>query len=52
MNSPVEAAAFEQPAGFEFTAENLDRARAHIAKYPPGRQASAVLPLLWIAQEQ
>jgi NADH-quinone oxidoreductase E subunit len=43
---------FEQPESFEFTPENLDRAKAHIAKYPPGRQASAVLPLLWIAQEQ
>ena len=52
MNSPVAAASFEQPDSFAFTAENLDRAEAHIAKYPPGRQASAVLPLLWIAQEQ
>ena len=52
MNSPVTAASFEQPDSFAFTAENLDRAEAHIAKYPPGRQASAVLPLLWIAQEQ
>jgi NADH-quinone oxidoreductase E subunit len=43
---------FEQPESFEFTPENLDRAKANIAKYPPGRQASAVLPLLWIAQEQ
>ena len=43
---------FEQPESFEFTPENLDRAKAHIAKYPPGRQASAVLPLLWIAQVQ
>ena len=42
----------EQPESFAFTPENLDRAKAHIAKYPPGRQASAVLPLLWIAQEQ
>ena len=42
----------EQPEKFEFAAENIERAKAHIAKYPPGRQASAVLPLLWIAQEQ
>jgi NADH-quinone oxidoreductase subunit E len=41
-----------QPETFEFTPENLDRARAHIAKYPPGRQASAVLPLLDLAQRQ
>ena len=52
MNSSAEAASFEQPESFAFTPENLDRAEAHIAKYPAGRQASAVLPLLWIAQEQ
>ena len=52
MNPPVDAIPFDQPESFEFTAENLERAKAHIAKYPPGRQASAVLPLLWIAQYQ
>jgi len=52
MSLPADAAPFEQPESFAFTPENLDRAKAHIAKYPPGRQASAVLPLLWIAQEQ
>ena len=41
-----------QPEHFEFTPENLERARAHIAKYPPGRQQSAVLPLLDLAQRQ
>jgi NADH-quinone oxidoreductase E subunit len=41
-----------QPATFEFTPENLERAAKIIAKYPPGRQASAVLPLLDIAQRQ
>ena len=41
-----------QPEHFEFTPENLERAKAHIAKYPPGRQASAVLPLLDLAQRQ
>jgi NADH-quinone oxidoreductase E subunit len=51
MNS-TPAGPFEQPESFAFTPENLDRAKQHIAKYPPGRQASAVLPLLWIAQEQ
>jgi NADH-quinone oxidoreductase E subunit len=43
---------FEQPASFEFTPENLEKAKYHIAKYPPGRQASAVLPLLDLAQRQ
>ena len=42
----------EQPAGFAFTPANEAWARATIAKYPPGRQASAVIPLLWRAQEQ
>ncbi len=41
-----------QPASFAFTPENLAKAKAHIAKYPPGREASAVLPLLDLAQRQ
>lgn len=52
MNTPGPGPVFEQPETFEFTPENLDVARAHIAKYPPGRQASAVLPLLHLAQQQ
>ncbi|MBX6321046.1 MAG: NADH-quinone oxidoreductase subunit NuoE [Rhodospirillaceae bacterium] len=43
---------FEQLASFAFTPENMERARAAIAKYPPGRQASAVLALLDLAQRQ
>jgi NADH-quinone oxidoreductase subunit E len=41
-----------QPESFEFTPENMAWAQAQIAKYPPGRQASAVIPLLWKAQAQ
>ncbi|MCJ8143143.1 NADH-quinone oxidoreductase subunit NuoE [Ancylobacter sp. A5.8] len=41
-----------QPESFAFTAENLDWAQKTIAKYPAGRQASAVIPLLMRAQEQ
>jgi NADH-quinone oxidoreductase subunit E len=41
-----------QAATFEFTPENLEKANWHIAKYPPGRQQSAVLPLLDLAQRQ
>ena len=41
-----------QPKEFAFSAENLEWAKARIAKYPPGRQQSAVIPLLWRAQEQ
>jgi NADH-quinone oxidoreductase subunit E len=42
----------DQPASFAFTPANLAWARAQIAKYPEGRQASAVIPLLFRAQEQ
>ena len=42
----------DQPAAFAFTALNLEWARGQISKYPAGRQASAVIPLLWRAQEQ
>jgi NADH-quinone oxidoreductase E subunit len=45
-------APFEQPESFSFTPENLEKAKAYMAKYPPGRQASAVLWLLYLAQEQ
>jgi NADH-quinone oxidoreductase subunit E len=41
-----------QPKEFSFTADNLVWAKKQIAKYPEGRQASAVIPLLWRAQEQ
>ena len=52
MSAPPDPAQFEQPASFDFTGENLDRAKANIAEYPAGRQASAVLPLLDLAQRQ
>src|SRR6476619_8028770 len=42
----------QQPKSFAFTAENLAWAEKQIAKYPEGRQQSAVIPLLWRAQEQ
>jgi NADH-quinone oxidoreductase subunit E len=41
-----------QPESFEFTPENLAWLDAQFAKYPPGRQASAVIPALWQAQKQ
>ena len=42
----------DQPASFAFTAANLAWAKGQISKYPAGRQASAIIPLLWRAQEQ
>jgi len=41
-----------QPEEFSFAKENLAWAKKEITKYPEGRQASAVIPLLWRAQEQ
>ena len=42
----------EQPATFAFTDKNLEWAGGQISKFPEGRQASAIIPLLWRAQEQ
>jgi NADH-quinone oxidoreductase subunit E len=42
----------DQPKEFAFTAANSEWAKKQIAKYPPGRQQSAIIPLLWRAQEQ
>ena len=41
-----------QPETFTFTKENLAKAQEFIKKYPEGRQASAVMPLLHLAQKQ
>ena len=41
-----------QPKEFSFTPDNLAWAKKELTKYPDGRQASAVIPLLWRAQEQ
>jgi NADH-quinone oxidoreductase subunit E len=41
-----------QPTTFAFTGDNLAWAKQQIAKYPQGRQESAVILLLWRAQEQ
>ena len=42
----------DQPEAFAFTPANQAWAEAQITKYPEGRQASAIIPLLWRAQEQ
>src|SRR4051794_12507277 len=41
-----------QPASFTFTPENLVWAKKQIEKFPPGRQQSAVIPIMWRVQEQ
>jgi len=48
----VRRLAEKQPPSFAFTPENLEWAKTRIAKYPPGREQSAVIPILWKAQEQ
>lgn len=42
----------KQEQAFEFSAENLKKAKEIIAKYPDGKQKSALLPLLDVAQRQ
>ncbi len=41
-----------QPESFAFTPQNLAWAQAQMTKFPEGRQQSAVIPVLWRAQEQ
>ena len=41
-----------QPEFFEFTSENLNKAEREIKKYPSGKQASAVMALLYLVQDQ
>ena len=42
----------DQPETFAFTPENQKWAEAQMKKFPEGRQASAIIPILWRAQEQ
>jgi NADH-quinone oxidoreductase subunit E len=42
----------DQPETFAFTPDNLEWAQAQMKKFPEGRQASAIIPILWRAQEQ
>lgn len=50
--SAVSVVKVEQPANFAFTPENEAKIPGIIAKYPAGKQQSAVMPLLWMAQKQ
>ena len=42
----------EQPEFFKFSEENLNKAKKIINKYPTEKQASAVMPLLYLVQDQ
>ncbi|MEH6677035.1 NADH-quinone oxidoreductase subunit NuoE [Phenylobacterium sp.] len=41
-----------QPSSFAFQPETLEKAKWWIAKFPAGRQQSAVIPILWLIQKQ
>ena len=49
---PDEAETRARWGAFAWTAENAEKAKAVIARYPAGRQRSAVMPLLDLAQRQ
>jgi len=48
----VRRLAANQPPSFAFSPESLEEARAWMAKFPPGRQQSAIIPVLWLVQKQ
>jgi len=48
----VRRLAANQPDSFAFSAESLKQGKAWIARFPEGRQQSAVIPMLWIVQKQ
>ncbi len=48
----VRRLADQQPASFAFTPENEERCEEILKNYPEGREASAVISLLWLAQKQ
>jgi len=50
--NPYPEATVTQPDSFAFSPENVEAAKQVIAKYPEGRQRSAVMPLLDMAQRQ
>lgn len=51
-HAPVSAEDVPDVAKFEFTPENLKRAKEIVSIYPEGFQAAAVIPLLDLAQRQ
>ena len=48
----VRRLAANQPDSFAFSAESLKQGKAWIARFPEGRQQSAVIPMLWLVQKQ
>jgi NADH-quinone oxidoreductase subunit E len=52
MSSTYKTTNFIQPSTFEFSKQNLKKAQEILKKYPPQNIRSAVMPLLYLAQEQ
>jgi NADH-quinone oxidoreductase subunit E len=48
----VRRLAQNQPDSFAFAPETLSKARVAMAQFPEGRQASAVIQILWLVQKQ
>ncbi len=48
----VRRLAQEQPDSFAFSPATMEQARWWLAKYPPDRKASAVIPIMWLVQKQ
>ena len=48
----VRRLAKEQPASWDFAPDTLEKANWWIAKYPPAKKQSAVIPILWLVQKQ
>ncbi|HCK84926.1 MAG TPA: NADH-quinone oxidoreductase subunit NuoE [Hyphomonadaceae bacterium] len=48
----VRRLAAEQPASFAFSPATMEDVRWWMAKYPPERKQSAVIPIMWLAQKQ
>lgn len=44
--------AADQPASFAFSSETMEQVRWWIAKYPPERKQSAIIPIMWLVQKQ
>ena len=52
MSAMFKETKFVQPKSFSFTKDNLAKAKSLMEKYPQDKQRSAVMPLLWLAQQQ
>src|SRR5262245_66460690 len=48
----VRRLAQEQPESFAFSTNTMEQVKWWLAKYPPDRKASAVIPIMWLVQKQ